>query len=129
MLLGFPQKQKTFQVTRTQAHTGAAAVVASSEYGNKLAILDTASSVVEIKEREHYEYDEFFPGPYSTDTMQQVYASYPGPTDGTQEIAVPEWAGFRRDAAWSFTTTLAFGDGGRDIIRMYTNAKSFTHGR
>ena len=74
--------------------------------------LDAASSVVELRERAHYEYDEFFPGPYSTDTMQQVYASYPGPTDGTQEIAVPEWAGFRRDAAWSFTTTLAFGDGG-----------------
>ena len=117
----FPET-KTFQVTRTQAHTGAAAVVASSEYGNKLAILDTASSVVEIKEREHYEYDEFFPGPYSTDTMQQVYASYPGPTDGTQEIAVPEWAGFRRDAAWSFTTTLAFGDYEPRHYPLYTNA-------
>ena len=78
------------ELTKSIAHTGEATALASSEYGNKLAILDAASSVVELRERKHYEYDEFFPGPYSK----------PSSSNGAPFFASVHWP-MRMDKSWA----------------------------
>ena len=87
-------------MTRSHPYTGAATAVASSEYGNKLAILtsDAASSVVELREREHYEYDDFFPGPYSK----------PSSSDGAPFFASVHWP-MRMDKSWAVQFRMKLG--------------------